>query len=72
MFDILTEAERRELFTRILNAGNKFANVSHTLAGVSIANRDQLGFSWDDPIWFQRVRYSDAMQEMHELAEVAV
>jgi len=67
MFDILTEDERRALRDCIHHAGVKFADVSHTLAGVSIANRDHLGFSWDDPIWQQRCRYSDAMREMHEL-----
>jgi hypothetical protein len=67
MFDTLTEDERLELRDRIHHAGTKFADVSHILASVSIANHHQLGLSYQDPIWQQRCRYSDAMHEMHEL-----
>jgi hypothetical protein len=67
VFDTLTDEEARELNDKLFSAGRKFADVSHTLAGISLANRDQLGFSWDDPIWQQRNRYDEAMREMHEL-----
>ena len=67
MFDMLTEDETRALDDKLFSAGRKFADVSHALAGVSLANRGQLGFSWDDPIWQQRNRYNEAMSEMHAL-----
>jgi hypothetical protein len=65
MFDTLTETETAQLHLKLYSGGRKFAEVSHVLGDVAQLIRDEDGD--DTPVWIQRCRFSNAMNEVYEL-----
>jgi hypothetical protein len=69
MFDTLTKDEAHQLGQKLAHAGHRFAEVGHILGQVGLASYGTPAYA---PIWDQRQRYYDIMEELYTIREELV